>query len=77
MKTSIILKGPIFILLSLAFIETTCRRFYVLFFKTKKNGLRKQWKKGAGCWIFMKKQVVGMQDQKHLPAFLPDPISKH
>ena len=36
MKTSIIMKGPIFILLLLALVET--RHFYVLFFKKKRGG---------------------------------------
>ena len=35
MKTSVIMKGPIFILLLLASVET--RHFYVLFFKKKRD----------------------------------------
>ena len=68
MKTSIILKAPIFTLLSLAFVETTCRRFYVLFFKTKQKQIKEAVKKGCRMLDFHEKASSGNAGSETPPS---------
>lgn len=49
--------------LHLTFIGFCRNQTFLCIVFQKKKGIQEAVKKGAGCWIFMKKKVAGMQDQ--------------